>query len=124
VQLSSPLFYAVATLERGAELELLAHHTERALYVVDGAVALADESLSRGELAVLTEGEVGAVTALTPARIALLGGSPLDGPRHLSWNFVSSRPDRLKQARDDWKHGRFLPIPNDREERMPFPGDE
>jgi redox-sensitive bicupin YhaK (pirin superfamily) len=123
IRLPSPTFYVIAELEQGSELELPAHHPERALYVVDGDVTLDGQSFSRGELAVLTPHETGAVTALTPARIAVFGGAPLDGHRHLSWNFVSSRPERLKQAREDWKQNRFPLIPGDSDERIPFPGD-
>ena len=51
----------------------------------------------------------------------LCGGAPLDGPRHVWWNFVSSRRDRIQQAKEDWRAERFPTVPNDSEERIPLP---
>jgi|APLak6261678615_1056124.scaffolds.fasta_scaffold00191_4 hypothetical protein len=123
VKLASPTFYVVAELEAGAELELPSQHPERAVYVVDGDVGLDGASFTRGELAVLTPGESGTLTALTKSRVAVLGGAPLEGPRFMWWNFVSSRKERLEQAKDDWKHRRFPLIPGDSEDRIPMPGE-
>jgi redox-sensitive bicupin YhaK (pirin superfamily) len=61
------------------------------------------------------------VFALTDARVMLLGGEPLDGPRHMFWNFVSSRPERIEQAKRDWAEGRFPLVPGDEHERIPLP---
>ena len=55
------------------------------------------------------------------ARVMLCGGAPLDGPRHVWWNFVSSRPDRIRQAREDWDAARFPEVPNDAGERIEIP---
>ena len=52
---------------------------------------------------------------------ALIGGEPL-GPRHMLWNFVSSRAERVEQAKEDWKAGRFPVVPGDEKEFIPFPG--
>ena len=59
--------------------------------------------------------------AITDARIALLGGAPLDGERHIWWNFVSSSTDRIEQAKEDWKQGRLAKVPGDEAEFIPLP---
>ena len=58
-----------------------------------------------------------------PARLVVLGGAPLDGPRHIWWNFVSSSRERLEQAKADWKEGRFAKVIHDERERIPLPED-
>ena len=62
------------------------------------------------------------LTAVTPAHIMLLGGEPMDGPRHIWWNFVSSRRERIEEAKAQWKAGRFEPVP-DESEFIPLPGE-
>ena len=64
-----------------------------------------------------------AVRAASPARLMLLGGAPMDGPRHIWWNFVSSRKERIEQAKADWARGRFDSVPGDTE-FIPLPGPE
>mgnify|MGYP001560840962 CR=1 FL=1 len=123
VRLASPTFYAVAELEPGADLELPTQYSDRAVYVVDGSIGLDGASFASGELAVLTPGATGVVSAVTRSRVAIFGGEPLEGPRFMWWNFVSSRKDRLEQAKDDWKHRRFPLIPGDSEDRIPMPGE-
>ena len=123
IRLASPTLYAVAELGPDASLPLLNAAQERAVYVVEGVVELDGGTLHRGELAVLTPGQEGALTAITRARVAVLGGEPLDGPRFMLWNFVSSRKERLERAKDDWIHRRFPTIPGDDQERVPFPGE-
>ena len=61
------------------------------------------------------------VKATQPARIAVIGGAPLDGPRHVWWNFVSSRKDRIEQAKNEWREGRFQGVPGDEIEFIPLP---
>ena len=123
IRLASPTLYAVAELGPDASLPLHNEAQERAVYVVEGVVELDGGTLHRGELAVLTPHQEGALTAITRARVAVLGGEPLDGPRYMLWNFVSSRKDRLEQAKDDWIHRRFPTIPGDDQERVAFPGE-
>ena len=123
VQLSSPTFYVVAELAPGAVLQLPAQYTDRAIYVVDGEVSLAETSLRSGELAVLSTGATGQLSAVSKTRLAVFGGEPLEGPRFMWWNFVSSRKERLEQAKDDWKQRRFPLIPGDSEDRIPMPGE-
>ena len=67
------------------------------------------------------DGSDATLRAETDARLVLLGGQALEGPRHMWWNFVSSRKDRIEQAKRDWKEGRFAPVPGDTEEFIPLP---
>lgn len=123
VLVSSPLFYVVAELEPGARLELSAQFPERAVYVVDGSVMLGDDTLKGRQVGVLKTGDEGTVTALTSTKLAFFGGEPLDGPRFMMWNFVSSRKERLEQAKRDWIDRRFPLVPGDEHDRTPFPGE-
>ncbi|MBK7758649.1 MAG: pirin family protein [Deltaproteobacteria bacterium] len=89
-----------------------------------GRGSLTAAPCTAARLAVLTPSKRARLpTAITRARVAVLGGEPLDGPRYMLWNFVSSRKDRLEQAKDDWIHRRFPTIPGDDQERVPFPGE-
>jgi hypothetical protein len=121
VSVYADTLYAAVELQPGAELVVPAGHAERALYLFSGEVALDGTDLPSAHLAVLDPGQAARVEARTPARLMLLGGEPLDGPRHLWWNFVHSSKDRLEQAKDDWKHGRFAPVPGETE-FIPLPG--
>jgi redox-sensitive bicupin YhaK (pirin superfamily) len=121
VETFSDLFYADAVLEAGARLKVPAEPVERALYLVEGAIAIGDERYDAGRLLVLRPGAEILVDAITPARAMLLGGEPMDGPRLIWWNFVSSSAERLEQAKADWQAGRrFAPVPGD-PERIPLP---
>ncbi len=120
VRLYAPLFYAIATLPAGGRLAAPTGHAERAIYVVDGSLTVDGVVHGAHRLLVLGDGEV-VMSALAPTRVALFGGDPLDGPRHLLWNFVSSSRARLARARDDWKAGRFPPVSGDDGELVPFP---
>jgi len=115
----SPLFYAAATLTPGAALPLDAAYAERAVYLLEGAVEIEGRLHQPGRLLVFAPGRPltlrAPAEAAAPARLLLLGGEPLDGPRHIWWNFVSSRQDRIEQAKDDWKHARFTPVPGETE---------
>jgi redox-sensitive bicupin YhaK (pirin superfamily) len=124
VSTRSQLFYADATLEAGARLQLPAEHEERAVYVVAGSVELTaeDRSFNAGELLVFKPNEALTLRARSdsPARLMLLGGARLDGPRHIWWNFVSSSKDRIEQAKEDWQRGRFALVP-DETDFIPLP---
>jgi redox-sensitive bicupin YhaK (pirin superfamily) len=120
VAVFSEMFYVDARLDPGARLELPAAHEERAVYIVEGRVALAGESFDAGRLLVLKPGAALTVAAETAARLVFLGGEPMDGPRRLWWNFVSSSAERIEQAKDDWRNGRFATVPDD-PEFIPLP---
>ena len=106
---------ADATLATGATLPLDADTEERALYIVSGEVEIAGDRFEAGRLLVFRPGDRITVTAKTPARLAVVGGAAMDGPRHIWWNFVSSRKDRIDQAKADWKAGRFDAVPGETE---------
>jgi redox-sensitive bicupin YhaK (pirin superfamily) len=120
VETYSEMFYADAQLSAGASLPLGPEHEERGLYLVSGGVEVADERFEKGRLLIFRPGDAITITALTPARFMLLGGANL-GPRHIWWNFVSSRKERIEQAKEDWKAGRFGTVPGDDKEFIPLP---
>jgi len=92
-----------------------ADHEERAIYVVDGEVEIANERYEGPRLLIFRPGDRITVKAVKPTRMMFLGGDALEGPRHIWWNFVSSSKERIEQAKQDWKTGRFAPVPNEHE---------
>ena len=120
----SSLFYADALLGPGAAVPLPDAHEERAAYVLDGEVEVAGDTFAPGRMLVFRAGDRLALRAGPQgARVLLLGGAVMDGPRHLFWNFVSSRPERIEQAKADWRAGRFGAVPGDDKEFIPLPQD-
>ena len=118
VAVQSPLFYVDLALQPGARLTMPAEYPEQALYVVAGTLDLGrDGRFERGQLLVLKPGATVtlAATAHAGARVMLLGGEPMDGPRYLTWNFVSSSADRIEQAKEDWQAQRFPSVPGETE---------
>jgi len=114
--------YADVRLESGAVLPLDAIHEERAVYVVSGAVTIGSGRFPSGQLLVLRPDTITVRNAEDDVtRLVLIGGETMDGPRHIWWNFVSSRLDRIEQAKADWKAGRFDTVPGDAEEFIPLP---
>ena len=124
VQTLSEMFYADITLVEGARLLIPSEHEERAAYIVEGSVELLphDGTYSAGQLLIFKPGTEITLRAheSSSARMMLLGGEPMDGPRHIWWNFVSSSKERIEQAKEDWKAGRFAPVP-DETEFIPLP---
>ena len=122
VRLLSDMFYAEVMLGGDARLSVPTDYEERAAYVVEGSIQLAGDSeiFNAGQLVVFKPGNEIIVRTPGDARFMLLGGEPLDGRRHIWWNFVSSSPERIDQAKDDWKSGRFSPVP-DETEFIPLP---
>lgn len=112
--------YVAVDLEAGAELDIDDGHRERALYVLEGQAQLDGADLPEKHLVLLDDGGRPRLRALTPVKAMLLGGEPLDGPRHLWWNFVSSSKERIEQAKRDWLEGRFGQVPGD-DEFIPLP---
>jgi redox-sensitive bicupin YhaK (pirin superfamily) len=109
--------YVAIDLAEGAELCLPAEHAERAIYPVAGELVL-DEvtALPAGQMHVLEPGSLPLIRAVGgPARAMLLGGAPLDGPRHVWWNFVSSSRERIEQAKADWTAQRIGAVPGETE---------
>ncbi|MCG8276333.1 pirin family protein [Stenotrophomonas sp. NLF4-10] len=109
-------------LDAGAEIDLDTTHAERSLYVLEGEAQLDGTDIPAMHLVIPEAGARGRLRAKTPLKAMLMGGEPLDGPRHLWWNFVSSSKERIEQAKDDWRDGRFGTIPGDDKEFIPLPG--
>ncbi|MCP3137576.1 pirin family protein [Pyxidicoccus xibeiensis] len=122
VKTLSDLFYADAALEAGARLVLPADYEERALYLAQGSVEVDGQTFSPGGLLVFRPGSELTIRATTPARMLLLGGEPMDGPRHIFWNFVSSSRERIEDAKEDWRARRFAAVPQETE-FIPLPDD-
>jgi redox-sensitive bicupin YhaK (pirin superfamily) len=123
VRTLSPLFFVEASLAAGAVMPLPSEHEERAVYVVEGEAGVwaGDVRVPARQMIVLPPGPAPTLHSDGPARVALIGGAPLDGPRHVWWNFVSSSHDRIEQAKADWTAGRFGKIPGDDVESIPLP---
>ncbi len=124
----SEMFYADAVLQPGAKLPLPDNHEDRGLYVTYGSVRIAGDMFEAGQMMVFKPGDAITVSAgPTGARLMLLGGETLNGPRYISWNFVASSRERLEAAKEAWiqgdfEHGRFrLPV-GDELDFIPFPG--
>ncbi|CAN5611686.1 pirin family protein [soil metagenome] len=107
-------------LDADAEAAIEASHPERALYVLEGEAQLDGADIPARHLVVLEPGQPARLRAKTPLKSMLFGGAPLDGRRHLWWNFVSSSPDRIEQAKQDWREGRFGRVAGD-DEAIPLP---
>ena len=121
VRTFSEMFFADVALEAGAAMPLDAAHEERAAYLAEGAVEIGGDVFEPGRLIVFKPGAGLTIRAIGPARLILLGGEPMDGPRHIWWNFVSSSQDRIEAAKNDWKLGRFDKVFGDEEEFIPLP---
>ena len=116
----SEMFYADAVFEAGGRLTLAPEHEDRAAYVAQGAIEFEGLKYESGRMIVFQSGGGIEISAPSAARVLLLGGAPLDGPRHLWWNFVSSRKERIEQAAADWQAGRFPAVPGETES-IPLP---
>jgi len=116
VRAFSDLFYIDLHLAPGARLALERDHEERAAYLIAGAVEIDGARFEPGRLLVFAPRAEIVVAAPAGAHLVVLGGEPMDGPRHIWWNFVSSSQDRIEQAKADWKRDRFgLPVPGETE---------
>jgi redox-sensitive bicupin YhaK (pirin superfamily) len=121
----SPTLYVAATMSPGATLEVDPEHPERAAYVMEGTIAVGDRQFTAGTMVVLHPGAV-QLKALAPARLVIVGGAPLDGERHIWWNFVASSAEQMEQARRDWRdrnESRFPKVPGDEHEFIPLPDE-
>jgi redox-sensitive bicupin YhaK (pirin superfamily) len=114
--------FAEAVLAPGAVLPLDPDYDERAVYIASGEIDIAGDIFGEGRLLVFRPGDRISVLAVSQARLMVLGGDPMDGPRHIWWNFVASSPERIAAAREDWRAGRFATVPGDEKEFIPLPG--
>lgn len=122
VETPSEMFYLDAVLQPGAAIPLPDNHEDRGVYVLEGEIELAGQSFASGRMMVFRPGDrVSLKAGRTGARLMILGGATMDGPRYLWWNFVASSQERIEAAKEawragDWEHGRFqLPVDDDRE---------
>ena len=121
VATASQTLFADVALAAGASLPIDADTEERAVYLISGEVDIAGDRFAAGRLLVFRPGDRITVTAGSDAHLVLLGGAAMDGPRHIWWNFVSSRKERIEQAKADWKLARFDTVPGDDKEFIPLP---
>jgi redox-sensitive bicupin YhaK (pirin superfamily) len=121
VRVFSETLYADVHLAEGASIPLPDEHAERAAYILEGEIEIAGDLFTPLRLLVFRPGDAITIRATRPSRVLLVGGEPLDGPRHLWWNFVSSDQARIERAKDDWQRGCFGLIPGDDEEFIPLP---
>lgn len=112
--------YVEAHLQAGQKLTIPAAE-ERAIYVASGELRARDNQIPEFGMAILKDAEGVVIEAVQPSRIAIIGGEHI-GERHIEWNFVSSRRERIDQAIEDWKGGHFAKVPGDEQEFIPFPG--
>jgi redox-sensitive bicupin YhaK (pirin superfamily) len=122
VRTHSPLFYVHWKLAAGAQAQLPDEYPERAAFVASGAVDVDGRVYRTGQMLVFAPGAPVLFTANEASHVMLLGGEPL-GRRFIEWNFVSSRKDRIEQAKADWRAGRMKLPDLDRDEFIPLPAD-
>jgi redox-sensitive bicupin YhaK (pirin superfamily) len=123
VQTRWDTIFAEVTLEPGAKMPLDADYEERAIFIVEGEIDVGGDRFGPERLLVFRPNDRITVTAVSSARIVILGGAAMDGPRHIWWNFVSSSQARIDQAKADWKAGRWAPVPDDAAEFIPLPAN-
>lgn len=114
------LFYLHGELEAEAQIPAI-DHVERGIYIVSGELEVAGEHHGPHRMLVLRPGAAPSIRATRPTRVMILGGDPIDGERHIWWNFVSSSKARIEQAKRDWNDGRFDAVAGDEQERIPLP---
>ena len=124
----SEMFYLDAVLDPGAVIPMPDEHEDRGVYVLDGAVAVAGQIFEAGRMMVFRPGDrISLRAGPQGARLMLLGGATLEGPRYIWWNFVASSKERIEAAKEawragDWENGRFSLPPTDNAEFIPLPG--
>lgn len=127
VKTHSEMFYADAILQPGAAIPMPDNHEDRGIYVVSGSVMIAGDTFEEGKMAVFRPGDDITLRAgERGARLMLLGGETLNGPRYVWWNFVASSKDKIEAAKEawargDWEAGRFQLPPGDTQEFIPLP---
>jgi hypothetical protein len=117
----SETLYADVHLSAGSQVPIDPSYEERALYTIAGDIEVAGDTFGPSQLLVLRPGDPIVVRAKASAQFMLFGGAPMGGPRYIWWNFVSSRPERIEQAKEEWAQGRFDTVPGDVKEFIPLP---
>jgi redox-sensitive bicupin YhaK (pirin superfamily) len=121
VKVFAPMFLVEASLAAGAVLDWPDGHAERGVYVIEGEVEWDGVVVGTDRMAVQGGRVAPPLRSRGPGRVILFGGAPLDGERHLWWNFVASSRERIEQAKADWAAGRFGVVPGDEDEFIPLP---
>lgn len=119
VKTFSPTLYLEASIAKGQSLTL-PHAEQAGLYIALGRVSTEQETLDQYSMAVLNTAKPVSITAEEDSRIALVGGAPL-GKRFIEWNFVSSRRERINEAKQQWRDGLYPSIPGDADDFIPLP---
>jgi redox-sensitive bicupin YhaK (pirin superfamily) len=115
VHIYSETLYVAAEMQIGGRVALPAEHEQRAVYVAEGEVRVAGEPLAPFHMAVLPEGRTVMIESVTAARVMLLGGTRMDGDRHIWWNFVASSRELIDDAKTRWREQRFAQVPGETE---------
>lgn len=123
VKTNSPLFYLHVVLLQGTKFGLPNEYSERGIYIAKGSLEVSGTRYAAGQMLVFNKGAAPVILATEDTTLMLLGGEPL-GERFIWWNFVSSRRERIEQAKEDWKQGRIILPPNDDKEFIPLPEDK
>lgn len=121
VRADTETLYADLRLAPGASVKIPADAEERAIYTLDGDVSISGDRFPAERLLVFRPGDEIVVSSERGAHFMLFGGASLGSPRHIWWNFVSSSKERIEQAKQEWKTGRFDIVPGDEEEFIPLP---
>lgn len=123
VSTHSPLFYFHVTLDAGTRFPITGEYTERGVYIISGKLEISGHTYTAGQMITFRKGADAAILAVGNTVLMLLGGEPL-GERFIWWNFVSSRKERIEQAKADWQQGRIVLPPTDNKEFIPLPKDK
>lgn len=118
---SSETLYADVQLGKNKQLPLDNRYDERALYMLSGSITISGDNFEPGQLVILRRGAEVLIKATSDARFMIFGGDPMEGPRYIWWNFVSSRLERIEQAKEEWSKGQFDTVPGDEDEFIPLP---
>jgi redox-sensitive bicupin YhaK (pirin superfamily) len=122
VETLSAMIYAEIALAAGSRYRIPTDQEERALYVLGGTITIGGEAFAASEMVILKPGAEVVLSANTSARLVLIGGEPFPEKRYIYWNLVSSRPERIEQAKRDWRAGAFDGVPGEHE-FIPLPDD-
>jgi redox-sensitive bicupin YhaK (pirin superfamily) len=117
----SETVYVDVRLDAGQRLQLPADIEERAIYVLSGEVDVSGDRFGEHRLLVFRPNDVLTISAARDAHFVLLGGASIGSKRYIWWNFVSSSQDKIEQAKEEWRTGRFDIVPGDEEEFIPLP---
>lgn len=121
VRTATDTLYADIRLDVGAVVKIPADAEERAIYVLEGTVAISGDRFPENRLLVFRPGDEIVVSSERGAHFMLFGGASLGSRRYIWWNFVSSSKERIEQAKEEWKTGRFDIVPGDEKEFIPLP---